>query len=294
MKSIFVLILILLSSLLNAANLLHEFNFNGNLTDQIGNPTLNPIHTATSGFNAGVWNWTASSTPGGGLLLGSQLPDNNKYTIRIVFKYSVLNPTWSKIISFTGLSNIQSGYFADDYGVYFSGPYLGFYNYTFNNVITHSPNTWYDLVVTRNASNVVCIYMAPFGQQPVLLQQLNDPTGLGKPSRLSTAPGSLSYFGLFYDDTHTTAEWTAGGSVSQIQVWDDAIIPAETITPIIAHVGNEIQLNWNTLISAQSYNVYASDNPIAGWVLLGNSVTPGFSTTASEQRRFYQIRAVIN
>jgi hypothetical protein len=292
MKIAYMSLLLLIGSMLHGANLIHELDFNNDFTDQIGSATVSVIHANSQSFDNGSWNWTASSTPGAGLLLGTQLPENTRYSLRIVFKYNVINNIWTKIVSMNGLTNLNSGYFTSDYGVYFSGNHIGFYNYYFNGNLTHTANTWYDLIVTRSQSGVMSIYMAILGDEPVRVAQFNDYQNYGVPSRLSTSEGALSYFGLFYDDTATTAEWTTGGSVSLVQVWDDAIAVVAVQNPLISVEGSAIHLNWSTFPGATSYNIYASDSPDTGWILIGNSLTTGFIMNQIHQKQFYQIKAV--
>lgn len=294
MKSCVLIVIMLLASLSIWATLIHEYNYNGDFTDDIGGSTLQPVHTATSSFADGAWNWTANSTPGGGLLLGSALTDNGIYTLRTVFKYNVINNVWTKIISLAGLTSPATGNYYDDTGVYFSSSHIGYYNISFNSTVTHYPDTWYDLIITRKSNGDFRIYIAPLGQTPVQVISFNDSNGICKPTRPSATPGSLSYFGLFYDDTVTTAEWTAGGSVSLIQVWDDTV----TLSPVqnlgISDYNSQLKLDWDLYISATSYNIYASDLPEGAWVLIGNSGTTEYIIDPTEQRKFYQIRAVLD
>ncbi len=288
MKTVLYIAVFCLCSLLWGGTLIHEYDFNNNMMDEYGATNLQPIHVWESSYSDGAWNWTASSTPGAGLLLGANLSSNANYSLRLVFKFNNFNPSWTKIVSFNGLGSTTTGYYSSDNGVYFSGSNIGFYNIAFSNTGGFSAGVWYDLLITRDEAGVCKVYIAPYGQELQQYISFADFSNLSKPDRI----GEISYFGLFYDDTHTTAEWTSGGSVSLIQVWDSAINPQQVQNLQINESNGSILLSWNPAFGALSYNIYAADQPEGVWQYLGNTEATQYELSGFEPRKFYHIRAV--
>ncbi len=275
--------------LLNAQTLLHRFEFDGDLTDEIGGSDLIPVHAATSSFADGAWNWTATSHPGGGLLLRANLINPEEYSLRVVFKFNNFYYTWTKILSFQGYIE-GTHYFSSDHGLYFYYNQLEFYPYITNPNIVFNPNVWYDMVFTRNANGLIRFYVTPLGQPQQLVLEFEDPDYQAVPS----INNDFNCWGLFYDDTHTTSEWTSGGSVSLVEVWGQAYAFDAVQNPQITHVGNQISLNWDPFPGALSYNLYSSDDPENGtWELLGNALGTSTSFTTDAQKRFYRVHAVL-
>lgn len=271
------------------ATLIHRYDFNDTLADDFSGPELIPVHTYSSGFDAGTWNWTAISSPGGGLLMRTNLPDPSSYSLRIVFKYSSINTVWTKIISFRGY-NSGNNYFSSDNGLYFNHGNLYLYPYQNNTNLFFQPLTWYDLLFTRDATGLVSVYMNPLGEPSQLILQYTDLYGDYIPS---FNEGNYCW-GLFYDDTVTTAEWTDGGSVALIELHSDLISVIAVQNPLLTRNGNELNLSWDAYIGAASYNVYTTEDPANGpWELLGNTLGTNISFTAGYPRHFFQIRAVL-
>jgi len=274
---------------LAATPMVHRFDFNGTLEDDFAGPDLIPVHTATSGFGAGNWNWTAASTPGAGLLMRTSMPNANEYSLRMVFKYNNFYSSWTKILSFIGY-NSTDNYFTSDSGLYFYQNRLEFYPYISNPSIPFYPNIWYDLIFTRNSVGLIRIYMTEYGQDQQLVLQFTDPS-------TDTIPSSFNGYncwGLFYDDTHTSSEWTNGGSVTLIEVWSQAQIFDTVQNPVISHTGNQINLSWDPYPGAESYNVYATEDPWSDtWELLGNALGTELDFTTTFDRRFFQVKAVV-
>lgn len=289
MRTYILLSLLLFGALLRATPMVHRFDFNGTLSDDFAGPDLIPVHTTTSSFNAGNWNWTATSSPGGGLLLRTTMPNANEYSLRMVFKYNNFYSSWTKILSFLGYSN-SNDFFSSDSGLYFYQNRLEFYPFISNPNIPFYPDTWYDLIFTRNAAGLIRIYMTQFGQTQQLVLQFTDPGTDAIPS----VDNGLNCWGMFYDDTHTTSEWTNGGSVALIEVWSQAEVFDTVQNPVISHTGNQVSLSWDLYPGAISYNVYAVEDPYYGtWELLGNVMGTELDFTTTFERRFFQIKAVL-
>ncbi len=288
MKTIaWIVLLLFIVGLLNAQTLLHRYEFNGDLTDALNGQDLIPIHTNTSGYSDGAWNWTATSHPGGGLLLKASLIDPNEYSLRIVFKYSDFNYSWTKILSFQGY-NSANHYFSSDQGLYFYYNQLEFYPYITNQSIIFYPDVWYDLVFTRNSDGLIRFYVTPLGQQQQLVLEFDDPNYQAVPSLYD----GFGCWGLFYDDTHTTSEWTTGGSVALVEVWGHAYSFDRVENLIISEIDNQVHLSWDPFPGAVSYKVYESDSPQDGlWNLIANIAGTGTSFPATASRKFYRVSA---
>lgn len=200
----------------HAATLLNQYEFKGDLKDSLGKgDDLIVSNAATSGFGANGWSWTANLDPGTGLALTTPLANPANYTIGLRFKYTDVDG-YRKIISFLSSS--------DDRGLYFYNGVVDQYSLS-TGVKTFTPGTFYDLIMTRNASNnSVSIYMIDNG---AVTNEINLTD-----SGLETVPnvvGGKAQFLLFRDDTSTNHEWTSGGTVSIIKVWDGALSQEEIL-----------------------------------------------------------------
>jgi len=290
MKSfVSIVLFVVLTGLLGGQTLLHKYEFNGVLTDELGGPELIPVHTLTSGFEGGAWWWTANTHPGGGLLLRANLIDPEEYSLRLVFKFNTFYSSWTKIISFQGY-NSGNHYFSSDHGLYFYGNQLEFYPYITNPTAVFSPNVWYDLVFTRNASGLIRFYVTPLGQPQQLILEFTDPGTQAVPS----LSGDFSCWGLFYDDTSTTYEWTYGGSVALIEVWGQAYAFDAVQNPQISVNGNQMNLSWDPFPGALSYQIYRSDDPVNGpWLPMENVTGTSTSFIRDTPIQFYRVHAVL-
>jgi hypothetical protein len=289
MKIIYALAAFIFCSSVLSATLIHRYDFNGNLSDVFSGPDLIPVHTYNSDFVDGTWNWTATSSPGGGLLMRTSLPDPNSYSLRIVFKYQSINTVWTKILSFRGY-NSGNNYFSSDSGLYFNHGNLYLYPYLNNNTIFFQPETWYDLILTRSNSGQMLVYMNALGQARQLILQYQDIYDDFVPDNYN----GYNCWGLFYDDTVTTAEWTSGGSVALIEVFNAPFAVTAVQNPLLTRLGNDLNLSWDAYIGATSFNVYSAEDPANGpWELLGNTLGTNITFTAGFPRHFFQIRAVL-
>lgn len=289
MKIITALVSLIFCFTLLTATLIHRYDFNGNLSDAFSGSDLIPVNTHSSNFVDGTWNWTAISSPGGGLLMRTNLPDPTTYSLRIVFKFQVINAVWTKILSFRGY-NSGNNYFSSDGGMYFNNGNLYLYPYLNNNTVVFQPETWYDLILTRSNSGLLMVYMNALGQARQLILQHQDTNN----DFVADAFNGYNCWGLFFDDTHTTSEWTSGGSVTLIEVFSDPLAVTSVQNPILTNLGNELNLSWDAYIGAASYNVYTAEDPANGpWELLGNTLGTNISFTAGYPRHFFQIRAVL-
>jgi hypothetical protein len=194
-----------------SAVLIHQYDFNGNLNDTMGTGISLTVHpnTATSGFNTGEWWWTATGRPGGGLILETNLiTDPQNYSLGFRVKFNEVGPSWRKIVSFKGASS--------DRGLYFYGSHLQFYPFGDNAAITYSPNTFYDFIFSRSSDDVIRVYVV---QEDGSVTKVYEAADSGDESVPIQVSGKYQFM-FFMDDTATTSEWTTGGAVRSIRVWN--------------------------------------------------------------------------
>jgi hypothetical protein len=198
--------------------LIHQFDFEGSLEDARGTGVSLQVHanTATHGFGAGEWWWTATGSPGGGLILDTDLLANpQNYSLGFRISYNQVAPRWKKILSFKGTS--------DDNGLYFYDGYLQFYPFGSNNQITYTVGTFYDFIFTRGTDNVMRVYIVQGDGSITKVYERNDPSGATVPIQV----GGKYRFMFFMDDTATSGEWTNGGAVRSIRLWDGVLSESE-------------------------------------------------------------------
>ncbi len=202
------------------AALINQYDFNGTFNDTLvtGDP-LAEFNTAANGFAAGEWWWTADSNPGGGLILTTPILNPANYSVGIRFKFNEVSPGYRKIISFLGSGS--------DRGLYFYNGVLNQYSIDSGTTV-FNPDTYYDLIITRDAAtNNAKYYIVDNGM--VLLEiDIADPG-------LETVPnlvGGRAQFLLFHDDITTSGEWTTGGTVQRIRVWDTPLTSNEILNAL--------------------------------------------------------------
>jgi len=205
-------------------NLINSYDFNGNFEDSLGiGDDLVQDNVATGTFGGGTWTWTATTDPGAGLIMDTVNTITDDYSVSVKFMFTEVGPSWKKIISFKDQS--------DDDGFYFYNGQLQFYPYGDLGATTFSPNTMIELVVTRDSTdNTVSAYIVDDVGNLTLEIQVED-------TSLTTIPqqvGGKSRFRFFQDDEATSGEWTPGGTVDWIRVWDGPLdpgnIPVELMT----------------------------------------------------------------
>ncbi len=236
------------------ATLLHQFDFNGDLTDSLGTDSILTVHpnTATSGFGDGEWWWTAVGSPGGGLILDTaDLVDPNSYSLGFRIEFNEVGPSWRKIVSFKG-----SG---DDNGLYFYGSNLQFYPFGSNTAITYSPNTFYDFIFTRGTDNVIRVYIVESDGTVTKVYEVNDPSDATVPIQVD---GNYRFM-LFMDDTATSGEWTSGGTVRSIRLWN-GVIDEDSVGDALSDVttGIAVDITQNAATLQGSVNPYGLETAV--------------------------------
>ncbi|MDQ6631531.1 MAG: hypothetical protein M3Y82_07210 [Verrucomicrobiota bacterium] len=215
-----------------SASLISLYEFNGNFSDSFSNNVdLVEYNNASSIFNAGSWTWTATANPGGGLIMDLNAPRASLYSIGLRLKFDLTSSGYRKIIDFKNQT-------ADD-GLYFYNDSLSFYPITVGGMVSN--NTFLDLVITRDGSSVVSVY-ANGNSNPLFTFADSD-------NRAVAVTNSLARFHLFHDDNTTAGEWSPGGTVSEIRVWNHVLAPSEIPGAFgteltILRVFNSIFISW--------------------------------------------------
>jgi LPXTG-motif cell wall-anchored protein len=236
------------------ATLVHQFDFNGTLTDSLGTGTSLTVHsnTATSGFGDGEWWWTATSNPGGGLiLLTSHLSNPNSYSLGFRIKYNQVGPSWKKIISFKGPGS--------DNGLYFRSSNLEFYPFGPNTAITYSVDTFYDFILTRGSDNVIRVYVVEGNGTVTKVYEVADPSNATVPTQVD---GKYQFM-FFMDDVATSGEWTTGGTVRSIRLWN-GVINEEYVGDALSDVttGTAADITDNSATLQGSVNPYGLETTV--------------------------------
>ena len=252
----------------DSAELIHKYDFNDNLLDSL--PTGISLHeyptTATSSFNDSTWEWTADSyadggEPGGGLILETELitdPENYSLGFRISYDdvdnygYGGRENGYVKIISFKGLD--------DDNGLYFYEGYLEFYPYGTQSINDYETDTFYDFIFTRGIEDnggqdtgIIRLYIVEDdGDTVTKVFEEWDPDDNSVPEDF----GDGYQFAFFMDDTYTTDEYTTGGAVKTIRVWNGVLDPEDLRDAL-----SDVQTGSATLISTDSATLNGEVDP---------------------------------
>ena len=214
----FVAFVFLASSLGAQVVLLSRYNFEGDFSDLLGNSgSLISNNTSAESFVPDGWTWNAIINPGGGLIMDvdGALADN--YSIGLRFEFDLVAPSWRKIIDFKER--------AIDTGLYFLNGNIQFYPVTPGSTAL-SNNTFLDLIITRDQSTgLVSVFLN--GSTSAETSFID--SGLNAVALLTGS--SKARFIFFQNDLVNTGEWTPGGTVRRILVWDAPLIgPSELTT----------------------------------------------------------------
>lgn len=203
---------------LYSAELLHQYDFDGNLTDTLATGVVLEQYgnVATSEYGSDGWSWTANANPGGGLKLETALlTDPQSYSLGFRVKYGNVSPGYRKIVSFLGT--------ADDGGLYFLNGNLNFYPFGANASITYTVDTFYDFIFSRSSDDVIKVYIVDGNGAVTKVYEENDPTSASVP----IVVGGKYQFLFFCDDTATNSEWTGSGAVRRLRVWNGPLEEAD-------------------------------------------------------------------
>lgn len=208
--------------------LIVNYDFDNQLTDQLGNSVLIPFSTendgyshnnATSGFgnddDGSYWYWTSSLSRGGGFKIDIDQDISTSYTIGVRFSFTSTGSGYRKIIDYKNS--------ASDTGFYFLGGRLNFYPYG-TGTTTVANNQVVDIIATRKSDGLFTAYFVING---TLYKELE--LNSGSEAIPSIVDGKVR-FGFFFDDNATSSEATSGGKVYSVRVWNGPIssVQAET------------------------------------------------------------------
>lgn len=214
--------LLLFSSISWSQNLVHNFEFNGNLNDtEPSGLVLTISNTTTNSFltSPNAWTWRQPTSPGGGLVLKTNaIPNPASYSLGFRIEFDETGTSGSsgykKILSFLGLN--------EDKGLYFHNGNLVLFPFTENNSIQYQPNTFYDFILTREFNNDLKVYIVEANGTVTQVYNVNDNTS----STIPLLNGGMREFHFFMNDV-TATEHTPGGTVRGIRLWDAPLSPSE-------------------------------------------------------------------
>ena len=200
---LYAVICLLFNSSIQAVTLLHQYLFNGDLSDNLGGPDLiSDGETISNGsYLFGV---------NEGLSLDT-LPDlAGNYSIGIQFSFQNVDD-WRKVIDFKNLSPDTGEYILDGRMTHFDPEVGGFTNI--------APNEILSVIYTR--SGLDNVYTAYLNGNPTAQFSFND-TNLVTFALVN----EFARFVFFNDDSDTSSEASAG-EVFEIRVWDGPLSPEE-------------------------------------------------------------------
>jgi hypothetical protein len=193
------LVAVLLSPMAANADLIKSYDFNGDLTDTLGNG----LDLIASGGALGGGRYTFGANQG--LRLDSALPDTNDYTIEIKFQMDSVTPFWKKVLDFQNLTT--------DTGLYVAGDRLQFFNTTIGGPTSIAVNTDVIARVTRDGgTNQVQGFI-----NDILQWSFDDGGNIAVPG------GNVLNF--FEDDFVTGQSETMTGSVDWIRISSAVSVP---------------------------------------------------------------------
>lgn len=243
MKRLFNLILgitvVLISCSTNSAALVSLYPFDGDFNDALANSLpLAADNVQTSGFSNGEWTWSGATSPGTGLILDADASVAANYSIGVRFEFDQVS-NFRKVLDF-------KNHEATDQGLWFSNSRLEYFgNFSAIGSAVTGANQYLDLVVTRtSADNLFRVYV----------NGSSDMTIADNSSSAPTLVGGLARFRFFQDDDGT-GEFTPGGTVREIRLWD-APLSASEVPNAFAPVPEPVSAIWvGGLIGAYAVGV---------------------------------------
>jgi len=190
------------------------YTLDTDLSDSLGfSGNLAEFNNSSSSFGGGAWSWNATTNPGGGLIMDVPTSISSVYSISLRMKldrfYSGPNDAYVKLIDFKDATA--------DYGLYLLEDQISFFGsdreYLGGRL---TANTFFDILLTRSASNEVKIYLDGSATPIISLTDTAE-------DAVPTLAGGTNRFRLFHDDTYYSFsqqdEWSTG-SVDEIRLWN--------------------------------------------------------------------------
>ena len=193
------LILLLIAPFQAHAALIKSYDFDGDLTDTLGNG----LDLISGGGTLGGGRYTFGANQG--LRLDSALANTSDYAIEIKFEFDSIDPFWKKVLDYQNL--------ATDTGLYVAVDRVRFYDSTAGGPTPIPTNTDVVARITRDgATNQVQGFI-----DNILQWSFNDAGN-------SAVPGG-NILNFFEDDTATGKSETLVGSVDWIRIYDNTPVP---------------------------------------------------------------------
>ena len=170
---------------------------------------------------------------------------------------------------------------------HFNGPGYGGGYWVYSNAFTVNLNTFYHVAVTKTG-DLYTFYVngEHFGQvtqsQPIYDVPTTLTIGYSEPS--SPFHGDIDEMRI-YDRPITLDE------IQELYFQDGWMSHPVNMTINIAD--NSVEINWNAVVGATSYNVYSSEYPYGTFDLLQSGINnTNWSEIVTENMKYYQVRAV--
>lgn len=179
-----------------SATLTADYRFNGNLNDSVPGGTALTSHGGT--VTAGTYTFAA----GQGLSVANLLANDGDYSIGLRFEFDNTSG-WRKLVDFKDRGA--------DCGQYVNG---GLNFYCLGSGGTLSPNTFYNVVLTRTNAGTYSTYL-----NGALVWSATDGSG--------NAVFSGSSMAFFLDDFNTGQSEASGGTADRILIFDGALTGSE-------------------------------------------------------------------
>ena len=191
-----------------AAKLKADYRFEGSLKSSVGSvtglvregPAGQFLIKRVKGSKEGVWKWpqgTGLRLDGAHLAVG---PGKGTYSFVMLVRLDAVDG-YRKLIHFKDLS--------DDNGIYVDDGTLYAYDLDYSAVVVQ-PLVWYQIVVTRSATNSVRTYV-----DGTRVLRVADPTG-------TQVLGPDDFLRFLLDDEGTMDEET-GGMIARLRIYNDAL-----------------------------------------------------------------------
>jgi hypothetical protein len=205
------------SSASAATKLTADYRFEGSLKSAAGSvaklvregPGGTFLTKRVKGSRDGVWQWpegTGLRLDAAHLAVG---PDKGTYTFVMLLRLDAVDG-YRKLIHFKGINN--------DDGVYVDDGTLYPYDLAYSDAVVE-PLTWYQIVVTRDSTDMVRVYV-----DGTRVLRVADPAG-------SQVLGPDDVLRFLRDDEGTMTE-ESGGMIARLRIYNDALTAAQ-----VGHLG---------------------------------------------------------
>jgi hypothetical protein len=215
-----------------AAALVSVYTLDTDFSDSLGfSGNLVEFNNSSSSFGGGAWSWTATTNPGGGLIMDVPASISSVYSISLRMSldrfYVGSLDAYVKLIDFKDRTSDNGLYLFENQISFFGSDseYLGG---------TLTTNTDFDILLTRSASNEVNVYLDASATPIISFTDTAE-------DAVPTLVGGTSRFRLFHDDAYFSSsqqdEWSTG-SVDEIRLWNTTVPEPSTTTLLIGGCGS--------------------------------------------------------